>query len=326
MDISNVIKWDQTGLDPVVWKFPSTEILLGSILIVGMGQEALLVRGGEVYDKFSTGTHALESANIPLISKAIGLPFGGQTPFTCEVWFVSKLHNMDLKWGTKAPIQIMDGGLGIPVSVRSHGRWGFTIQAPQRLLGMLVGSQSILNTSDISESVYGFVMQNVSRFVSNAITENKISVLQIAGQIHELSETIRVHLKKDVNALGIKLLNFNIESINIPETQLDIIYKTFHSKFEAQQFSDVEITPSFTQLKSLEIMASAAANETQNTVGSMFGVGIGGELLNNLNNRNVTGNEDHMEQLKKLHELYKDGALSEQQYHILRDKIVGKYT
>src|SRR5262249_38106687 len=112
MALMHRIKRDETADDQVVWKFPSEEIRIGSQLIVNQSQEAIFVKGGQALDVFGPGTHTLSTANIPLLSKLINLPFGGETPFTAEIWFVNRTAKRDLTWGTPAPIQLFDRNLG----------------------------------------------------------------------------------------------------------------------------------------------------------------------------------------------------------------------
>src|ERR1035437_2620179 len=96
-------KYDSTSDEVLVFKFPSEELKLGSQLIVNQSQEAVFVKGGEVFDIFPPGTHPLSTGTLPLLSKLVNLPFGKQTPFTAEVWFVSRTVKRDLRWGTKSP-------------------------------------------------------------------------------------------------------------------------------------------------------------------------------------------------------------------------------
>jgi membrane protease subunit (stomatin/prohibitin family) len=76
---------------------------MGAQLIVNESQEALFFKGGKALDVFGPGTHTLSSSNVPILQKLINLPFGGQTPFTAEVWFVNKTVKRNLKWEPKHP-------------------------------------------------------------------------------------------------------------------------------------------------------------------------------------------------------------------------------
>ena len=124
MALVNVLKYEAPDDSIFVWKHPSNQIKIGSQLIVGEGQQAIFVKGGQALDCFDPGTHTLVTGNIPLIDKLINLPFGGDTPFSAEVWFVNTTVKRDLKWGTPSPIPLMDATLGFPVSARAFGKWG----------------------------------------------------------------------------------------------------------------------------------------------------------------------------------------------------------
>ena len=127
MALIDVLKHDQPSDEEFVWKFPSEDLKIGTQVIVNESQEAVFVKGGEVLDILGPGTHTLSTGNIPILNKLINLPFGGDTPFSAEVWFVNKTVKRDLKWGTPSPVPLMDLTLGFPVSIRSFGKWGARI-------------------------------------------------------------------------------------------------------------------------------------------------------------------------------------------------------
>lgn len=71
MAIIDRIKFDGQIGKPywLVYKYPSEQFVLGSQLIVGQGQEALFLKGGEALDLFGPGTHTLSTGNLPLLHK-----------------------------------------------------------------------------------------------------------------------------------------------------------------------------------------------------------------------------------------------------------------
>ena len=91
---------------------------LGTQLVVYSAQTAFFVKGGKVLDEFQAGTHTLKSENIPLINKLINLPFGSNSPFKAEVWFINQISKLDIKWGTPTPIQLEDPRYNVIVPVR----------------------------------------------------------------------------------------------------------------------------------------------------------------------------------------------------------------
>jgi membrane protease subunit (stomatin/prohibitin family) len=99
MALIDVIMWNG-GVDQVAWKFPSTNLRLGTQLIVKPGQKAFFVYRGKICDEISDGALTLSTENIPMLTTLLSLPFGGNSPFQAEVWFINTLAKLDTKWGT----------------------------------------------------------------------------------------------------------------------------------------------------------------------------------------------------------------------------------
>ena len=85
MAIAEVIQYNGSP-DIFAWKHPNNELGTWTQLIVNESQEAILVKSGQACDVFQAGRHTLSTNNIPIINKLVNLPFGGQSPFTAEVW------------------------------------------------------------------------------------------------------------------------------------------------------------------------------------------------------------------------------------------------
>lgn len=135
----------------LAWKFPSEELSTWTQLIVNESQEAYLVKSGVYQGPFGAGRHALSTENIPFLSKAMGLPFGGKSPFTAEVWYVNLATNLNIKWGTPDPIQLNDPKYQIMVPVRAFGQYGIRITDPKKFLLKLVGTLKVFDADTLSE-------------------------------------------------------------------------------------------------------------------------------------------------------------------------------
>ena len=133
MAVAKVVKYDGSP-DIYAWKYPDTELGTWTQLIVNESQEAILFKGGQALDWFGPGRHTLETANIPLLSKLVNLPFKGKSPFTAEVWFVNKVNTLDVKWGTPTPIQLQDPKYNVFIPVRAHGQFGIRITDAKKFL------------------------------------------------------------------------------------------------------------------------------------------------------------------------------------------------
>jgi len=334
MALIDVVKYDSPSDESFVWKFPSENLRIATKVVVNQSQEVLFVKGGQVLDSLEPGTHTLSTGNIPLLDKLINLPFGGNTPFTAEVWYVNKTVKRDLKWGTPSPIQIMDNTLGFPVSVRSFGKWGARIENSRSFLTQIVGSQSIANAEKINDYFTGEIVQSLSKIISTAINVNNISILQIASSLTELSKFATDMMKKEFERFGLEIVNFNIESINIPEDEMQKIQKVFEKTLEAKELSKVKVGGAFNAIKTFEVLNAAADNPSDgSSVGAMLGAGIGlgaglplgnqlGQKLNISDNENNNETQDPAERIKKLKELFDNDLITEEQFNEKRELIL----
>ena len=116
-----VLEWkDDSGRD-MVWRHPSGgELKLGAQLVVSENQWAVFFRDGKALDTFGPGRHTLTTGNVPLLTRLIGLPFGGTSPFRADVYYVARKTFTDLKWGTREPVLFRDAELSM-VRLRAHG-------------------------------------------------------------------------------------------------------------------------------------------------------------------------------------------------------------
>ena len=103
MAIIKSIYWEQNSREDLVYKFPFNNVTTGSVLTVNESQEAFFFKSGILCDSFTSGRYVLSSANLPVLEKLINLPSGGETTFSAEVWFISKLEKRNLLWGTGCP-------------------------------------------------------------------------------------------------------------------------------------------------------------------------------------------------------------------------------
>lgn len=276
MAIIDVVRYHQDDDDGTfVWKFPSDQLKLGTQVVVTEGQSAILVKGGQALDVFYSGTYTLSTGNIPLLDKLINLPFGGQTPFSAEVWFVSNTVKRNLKWGTPHPIPIMDATLGFPVSARSFGKWGVRVRDAKAFVTQLVGAQIGADSSKVSQYFMGAIIQALTSTIASMIARGEASILQINALLQQICDSTKPVIRETFDQYGIELINFDIESISLPESEMARIQDVFAKTMEARELSKVEIGDSYRTIKSFEVIQSAAENPSEGTVGSFLGAGLG---------------------------------------------------
>jgi membrane protease subunit (stomatin/prohibitin family) len=131
--IIDVIEYPNEASNELVHREPedtSGEFRLGSQLIVRESQRAVFFRDGKALDVFGAGRHTLSTNNVPLLGALIGLPFGGDSPFKAEVYFVSMREFTDFKWGSAQPLVYRDTELGM-VRLRAFGTYSVRVSDPQ---------------------------------------------------------------------------------------------------------------------------------------------------------------------------------------------------
>ena len=281
MALIEVVKYNGTP-DVFAWKFPSEELGTWTQLIVNESQEAILFKGGQALDLFASGTHTLETANIPILNKIINLPFGGRSPFAAEVWYINKVNSLDVKWGTATPIQLQDPKYKIFAPVRSFGQFGIQIEDSRKFLIKLVGTLPTFKKDDVIKYFRGLYLTRVKDAISSYLIMKQVSILEINAYLDELSEFLCQKMTPTLAEYGIKLLNFYVNDINVPED--DEAIKKLKEALAKRAEMDI-VGYNYIQERSFDTLEGAATNTSSGQAGLMgtgmglgMGVGIGGVM------------------------------------------------
>lgn len=276
MALIDIVKF-QGNDEEFVWKFPSENLRLGTQLVVKPAQTAFFVKGGVILDEFKEGTVTLKSGNIPLLTKLISLPFGGDTPFQAEVWFVNLITKLNTPWGTARPIQLEDPKYGVVVPVRAFGQFGFRVAEPRKFLEGVVGTAKLFTAVQITDYFKGVLLQAVNSNIGKAMVKQNISVLQISAYLDDISGFCKEKIAKDFQQFGLELINFYFQSINVPEEDPSFI-KLKQIKEKSAELNVVG--RDIYQLdKSMDVLKTAAANEGAGSAIMQSGLGIGMGML-----------------------------------------------
>lgn len=281
MALIEVVKYEGSP-DVFAWKYPHQELGTWTQLIVNESQEAILFKGGQAFDVFTSGRHTLETANIPILNKVINLPFGGRSPFTAEVWYINKAYSLDVKWGTPTPIQLQDPQYKVFVPLRSFGQFGIQIEDSKKFLIKLVGTLPVFNKENVIDYFRGLYLTKVKDAISSYLVQKQISVLSINAYLEELSQHMEEKMLPVLSEYGIKLANFYINDISVPED--DSAVKKLKEALAKRAEMDI-VGYSYTQERSFDTLEGAATNPGAMPAGMMgagmglgMGVGLGGAM------------------------------------------------
>jgi membrane protease subunit (stomatin/prohibitin family) len=299
---------DNTG-NVLVKRLPDNgqlEIKWGSQLTVRESQDAVFFRDGQALDVFGPGRHVLQTQNIPLIGKWVtSFGYGPNSPFRAEVLFVGKQLFPNLKWGTSDPILFRDTELNA-VRLRSFGSYSIQVQDSLLFVNKLAGTMGLYTTVAISDYLRGIIISKFNVVLARLLK----TVFDIAASMDDLNLVMRAELHTDFEGIGLKLHDFYIQSISLP----DEVQKMIDTRTGMNAMGNLD---QYLKLKIADSLGDAAKNNSAAGTGLGLGAGVGmGMILPNMiqQNMNTQSNESVSSKLKTLKELLDMGALSQQEY------------
>ncbi len=215
MALLDLIEYIDEDVNEIVHRVPeygSGEFRLGSQCVVRESQVAIFFRDGKALDLLPPGRHTLSTANIPLLTGLIGLPFGSKSPFRAEVYYVSQREFTSLKWGTPQPVTFRDKEFGL-VRIRAHGTYTMRVADAQLLVTRVVGTRSSFRTTDIEEQLRSNIVNEFNDMLGETLT----SLLDVQGMSLDLATAAQHALADDFAAFGLELRSFQITAITPPD-------------------------------------------------------------------------------------------------------------
>lgn len=261
--LENIEWFDESGKE-LVHRLPergSGEIKYGAQLTVRESQAAVLFYQGKACDSFAAGRHTLKTANLPLVTKLLSLPWKGDSPLRAEVYMVNLKHFTNLKWGTQNPIAFRDTELGL-IRLRAHGIFTIQVVQPVLFINALVGTMGKLTTDTISDYLKLMI---VSR-LSDLLGEQLETICNLPGSFAALADGLTRRLRRDFEQFGLGLTGLYISSITPPAE----VQQAIDDKARMNVIGDME---KFMRLKAAVAIEKAAEN--QNETSSMLGMGVG---------------------------------------------------
>ncbi len=268
--IFDVIEYPNEMQEEIVHRFPESgagDFRIGSQVIVRESQNAVFFRDGKALDVFKAGRHTITTANVPYLIDLIGKAFNDRSPFTAEVYFVSKREFLDRKWGTPQPIVMQTPGIGLGwLLLQGFGTYAYAVADAQQFVTQVVGTQGVYDTVDIEDDLRSRLLRSFSDLLGEM--KGKYTTVQdIISNQEEIGAAVRAKAQDDFEARGLVLKAFVIANLTPSRTTA-----------EALRQMGLLDTAAYAQLQAADAMLAAANNPSGGaglTAGIGAGVGIG---------------------------------------------------
>ena len=260
----SVIEWfDESGQE-IIHRIPqegSAETKFGSQVIVRENQAAIFFRDGKGLDVLGPGRHTLSTANIPILTKILALPWGFESPFRVEVVFVNLKLFSDLKWGTAQPVAYRDEELGL-VRLRAYGNYAVRILEPLVFVNVMAGTMGSFMTGDVKDYLRDIIISRLNDYLGEKLR----TIFDLPKQYDEMATEVHDRLDHDFRRYGIDLVDFFITSITPPEE----VEKAIDERAQIAALGDLD---KFLKMKAAR--ALEGAGQGGSPAGDMAGLGAG---------------------------------------------------
>lgn len=282
------------------------EIKWGSQLTVRESQDAVFFRDGKSLDVFTAGRYVLKTQNVPVVGKWVtSFGYGENSPFRAEVLFVGKQLFPNFKWGTKEPILFKDTELQM-VRLRSYGSFSIQVQDSLLFVNKIAGTMGLYTTEVISDYLRGIIISKFNVVLARMLK----TVFDLPASMDDLNLAIRTELYNDFEGLGLKLHDFYIQSISLP----DEVQQKIDAKSGMNALGNLD---QYMKLKIADSLGDAAKSSGGMGDGLGLGAGLGmGMALPNLIQQNMqpTSGSSVASKLKELKELLDLGAITQDEF------------
>ena len=230
-----VWKWRPVGQD-INSSHKENAIRYGSTLHVKDGEMAVFVykQNDGTQQDYITGPYndTIKTANFPVLTRIVGLAFGGESPFPAEVYFFNLQGNNQVRFAVPyfpvADPRFPD--FTVPVAVRGQITFNLT-DVPSFIKQNRLVEFSL---AQFLEQIKGMVVKFAKNCVANYPSDNGISVLQIERKILDISDMMQMRLATQLaEDFGVNLKRLDISAIEIDQESED--YQEFVHVTKEQQ-------------------------------------------------------------------------------------------
>jgi membrane protease subunit (stomatin/prohibitin family) len=304
MAIIDVLKYEGPN-DELVWKWTpkngnskrENQLRIGTQLVVNESQEAFMFKGGKLLDAFGPGTHTLTSYNLPFLADIVGGFFGGDSPFTAEVFYVNKALSQDAKWGL-LPFNLVEPNFKVPIPITCRGSYSVKVEDSRLFLTQLVGVTKLYNQAELQNMFRGIITESTKDSIWKLSKALELGPLELEYMVKELSNSIQPSIEEAMKNYGIAINLFSVEGISVVDEDPKVkkIVEDYHRIMSEDMEEKLRLKRRAEQLnvykveRTFDTTEAAATNigggeggdgsGTSGILGTMVGLGMAMPLAN----------------------------------------------
>lgn len=221
--LASIIKYEGDN-ETLVWKHPIEDFNMGSQLIVHESQEAIFFRDGQALDLFGPGRYTLETQRLPILEKFYQLPTDTDGTFHSEVYYINKVVQMAIKWGTPDKIRFIDPLTSAPLEIGVSGELNLQVKDSRKLLIKLVGTKKGIAWDDqtgfaksVQSAFRPLIVNTVKANLPAVIRAQQIDLLEIDERVEEISQVLLEKLRPGFEEYGLTIPQFYVTHVVLPE-------------------------------------------------------------------------------------------------------------
>lgn len=182
------------GPDTLIYHYPSSSIVSGSLLTVESNHFCVLKSRGAILNVYETGQYPLTTGDKPLIGSFVQGFFGGQSPWQYEALYVNRAKLVVRTHGLALTKEMAEMRYDVDYYIHVP-----TKQGALDLVQHMPYAGHRLTTEAVNNYAGPVVEQAINQIVQVTPLE------QVNEKIHELTEVVRDHLAEFLKGYGITL-------------------------------------------------------------------------------------------------------------------------
>ena len=179
----------------------------GMQIVVNHSQQAVFVKNGKIVGVFESGRYTLSEKNI-------GLPFGSESSFKAELFYINQAVTMNTVFELK-PFNMIEPNYRIPVPVISRGSFAVKVSDTKLFLNKLLRTVTDLEADTLTSYFNRIITERVKSSITQIARQKNLSPFELESIVFDVSTAAKDYIANTFAKFGLQIELFNIEEISI---------------------------------------------------------------------------------------------------------------